>query len=184
MQRSPKQEKALDRLIEELNDRNSPNFHQWLTPEQYGEYGVSQADIQKVTDWLESHGFRVNQVYTNHMLIDFSGTAGQLRSVFRTDIHHLDVDGEQHIANVNDPMIPAALMPVVHSIVSLNDFKPHPTYKTKADYTFAGCTSNASSPTEPGSCYAVTPSDDAVIYNLNPLFSRWLFWPRPDHRHR
>ncbi len=171
LQRSPKQEKALDRLIEELNDRNSPNFHQWLTPEQYGEYGVSQADIQKVTDWLESHGFRVNQVYTNHMLIDFSGTAGQLRSVFRTDIHHLDVDGEQHIANVNDPMIPAALMPVVHSIVSLNDFKPHPTYKTKADYTFAGCTSNASSPTGPGSCYAVTPSDDAVIYNLNPLFA-------------
>ena len=139
LQRSPAQEQKLDKLISELNDRNSPNFHKWLTPEQYGKYGVSQADIEKITNWLESHGFRINQVYANHMLIDFSGTAGQLRSIFHADIHHLDVNGEQHIANVNDPMIPAALLPVVHSIVSLHDFKPRPMYKTKADYTFAGC---------------------------------------------
>ncbi|MGB9235628.1 MAG: Ig-like domain repeat protein [Terriglobales bacterium] len=171
LQRSPKQEQKLDKLIDQLSDPNSPNFHKWLTPEQYGKYGVSQGDIDKVTTWLESHGFRINQVYTNHMVIDFSGTAGQLRSVFRTDIHQLEVNGEQHIANVNDPMIPAALMPVVEGIVSLNDFRPHPTYKTKADYTFAGCASSASAPTEPGTCYAVTPSDDAVIYNLNPVFS-------------
>jgi hypothetical protein len=44
-------------------------------------------------------------------------------------------------------------------------------YKAKPDYTFAGCASSASVPTEPGTCYAVTPQDNYTIYNLNPLFT-------------
>ena len=40
LQRSPEQEQLIDKLINELNDRNSPNFHKWLTPEEYGRFGV------------------------------------------------------------------------------------------------------------------------------------------------
>jgi len=117
--------------------------------------------------------FRVNQVYTNRILIDFSGTAGQLREAFHTSIHQLDVDGEQHIANFNDPLIPAALAPVVKGISSLNDFKPRPMYRTKPQYTVAGCTNTTNYPTLPGNgtCYSVTPQDTQTIYGLNPLFA-------------
>ena len=171
LQRSPAQEQKLNKFIDSLNDRKSPNFHQWLTPEQYGEYGVAQEDINKITGWLEYHGFRINQVYANRMLIDFGGTAGQLREAFRTSIHQLEVNGEQHIANVFDPVIPAALSPVVKGIASLHDFKPEPMYKVRPDYTFAGCASSSTFPTAPGTCYAVTPQDDAVIYGLNGLWA-------------
>ena len=58
LQRSPEQEQAVDKYINELNDRNSPNFHQWLTPEEFGErFGVAEEDIQQVTNWLQSKGF-------------------------------------------------------------------------------------------------------------------------------
>jgi len=171
LRRSPQQEQALEAYIDSLNDRNSANFHRWLTPDELGEtYGVSQEDIDTVTGWLEAHGFRINQIYANHMMIDFSGTAGQLRATFRADMHQLSVGGESHIANMNDPMIPAAFAPVINSIVSLHDFKPHPMYRTKTDYTTAGCSSTAL-PTEPGTCYAVTPADNATIYNLSPLYT-------------
>ena len=83
---------------------------------------MAQEDLDKVTGWLESHGFRVNQVYTNRILIDFSGTAGQIKDAFHTSIHQLDVKGQMHFANMGDPRIPAALAPVVKGIVSLNDF--------------------------------------------------------------
>ena len=53
------------------------------------------------------------------MLIDFSGTAGQVREAFHTEIHNLDVSGERHIANMSDPQIPAALAPAIVGIVSL-----------------------------------------------------------------
>jgi hypothetical protein len=167
LQRSPEQEEALDKLIDELNDRKSANFHHWLTPEQYGEYGVAQEDIDKVVGWLEYHGFRINQVYPNHILIDFSGTAGQIKAAFHTEIHQLEVEGQQHVANVSDPQIPAALAPVVKGLSSLNDFKPHPMYKKKTDYTFAGC----GLPSSPSTCYAVTPADNQTIYNLNPVYN-------------
>lgn len=138
LQRSPQQEQALEKLIDQLNDRKSSQFHRWLTPEQFGEqFGVDEEDIQQVTNWMQSHGLRINQVYTNRMLIDFSGTAGQVGEAFHTEIAQLEVGGEAHIANTSDPQIPAALAPVVAGIFSLNDFKPHAMNKPVTDYTFA-----------------------------------------------
>ena len=172
LQRSPEKEQALDKLIDQLNDRKSPNFHHWLTAAEFGQrFGVAQEDIDTITNWLESHGFRVNQVYLSRILIDFSGTAGQLREAFHTEMHQLDVNGQMHFSNISDPRIPLALAPVVKGFASLNDFKPRAMYKAKPDYTFAGCASSASVPTEPGTCYAVTPQDNYTIYNLNPLFT-------------
>jgi hypothetical protein len=172
LQRSPQQEKSLEAFIDSLNNRKSANFHHWLTAEEFGErFGVSQQDIDTLRGWLESHGFHVNQVYTSHMMLDVSATAGQLRQAFHTSVHNLDVDGEAHIANMNDPMIPAALAPVVKGFFSLHDFKPHKMLKPVTQYTFAGCASSTDAPTEPGTCYAMTPADNWTIYNLNPLFN-------------
>ena len=172
LQRSPQQEQALNKLIEQLNDRKSPQFHKWLTAEEIGQrYGVAQEDIQAVTNWLQSHGLRINKVYTTGMLIDFSGTAAQVGEAFHTEIGQLEVGGEQHIANMSDPMIPAALAPVIQGIFSLNDFKPHAMNKPISKYTFAGCTPGAASPTEPGVCYAMTPQDTQTVYNLTPLYN-------------
>ena len=66
-----------------------------------------------MTNWLESQGFTVSLVYPNQMLIDFTGSAGQVRQASHTEIHHLVVRGEAHIANMSDPQIPAELAPVV-----------------------------------------------------------------------
>ena len=44
-------------------------------------------------------------------------------------------------------------------------------YKMRSDYSFAGCNSSSTLKTEPGTCYVVTPQDNAVIYNLNPLWT-------------
>ncbi len=84
-------------------------------------YGLAQEDLATITGWLQSHGFTVNLVYPNGVVIDFSGAAGQVREAFRTEIHHLEVNGTKHIANMSDPQIPTALAAVV-SAVSLNDF--------------------------------------------------------------
>jgi len=172
LQRSPEQEKAVDDYIKQLNDKNSPNFHKWLTPEEFGDkFGVAEADIQQVTNWLQSNGFRINQVYPNRMLIDISGTAGQVANAFHTQLATVQVGDKTNIANLSDPAVPAALAPVIRGFASLNSFRPSPNHMSAAQYTFAGCTSTTAHPIEPGTCYAVTPQDNAVIYNLNPLWT-------------
>jgi subtilase family serine protease len=163
LQRSPELQGELDTFVEALHTPGSPGFHQWLTAAEFGErFGASPADVEIATSWLSSHGFQVNGVQPNRMVIDFSGTAGQVREAFRTEIHALDVEGLAHLANMSDPQIPQALAPVVMGIASLNDFHPHRMYKPRPEYTFING----------GSTYeGVVPADLATIYNLNPLFS-------------
>ena len=109
LRRSPDQQSALEQFISELHDPNSPNFHQWLTAQQFGDrFGLAKEDFNTVTGWLESRGFTVNAIHPN-LVIDFSGTAGQIHEAFHTRIHHLSVNGQQHYANMSDPQIPAAL---------------------------------------------------------------------------
>ena len=60
---APEKQAALDQLLAEQQDPNSPNFHRWLTPEEYGErFGPSQEAVDMVTDWLTSEGFVIEEV--------------------------------------------------------------------------------------------------------------------------
>ena len=58
LKRRDEQEAALQDALGKLQDRSSPTFHQWLTPEQSGaQFGPANADIQAVTYWLTRQGF-------------------------------------------------------------------------------------------------------------------------------
>src|SRR6266404_1341861 len=167
LKRSPEQELALQQFIDELHTKGSPNFHHWLTAQEFGErFGLAKPDLDALTRWLESHGLSVNVVYPSGMLIDFSGSAAQVRKAFQTEIHRLEVKGEKHIGNISDPRIPAALAPVITGVVALHDFRPHTMHhlrKPNTEFTFTDAFGNPN--------YAVVPADLATIYNLNPLFT-------------
>jgi Pro-kumamolisin, activation domain/Abnormal spindle-like microcephaly-assoc'd, ASPM-SPD-2-Hydin len=125
LQRSTEQESALEALMAEQKDPSSPNFHQWLTPEQFGQqYGISDQDLSTITAWLQSHGFTIDNVSKGRVTVEFSGTAAAVAQAFHTEIHHYVVNGVEHIANNSDPQIPAALAPVVQGVASLNNFFP------------------------------------------------------------
>ncbi|MFZ2061405.1 MAG: protease pro-enzyme activation domain-containing protein [Candidatus Binatus sp.] len=169
LRRSPEREQALEHYIDQLSDPQSPNYHHWLTPKEIGQrYGLAPEDMATITGWLRSHGFTVNVVYPNGMVIDFSGTAGQVREAFHTEVHQLNVNGTKHIANVSDPRIPAALAPAVVGIVSLHDFRPHQMHKAGPDYSPGGLCGLYTP------CHPVVPADLATIYDLNPLFSEGI----------
>jgi len=175
LQRGIEQEAALRHLLDDQQIKSSPNYHKWLTPEQFGkQFGPSEADVQAVTDWLSARGFEVNRLAAGRTVIEFSGTAGQVRQALHTEIHKYVVNAGEHWANSSDPAIPAALAPVVAGIVSLNNFPKKPmnhrlgtfsrskaTGETKPLFTFTDKT---------GTWYAVGPSDFATIYNVQPLW--------------
>ncbi len=159
LHRPDAQEQALEEFMTEQTTPGAPNYHNWLTAEQVGQYGLAQPDLDSITNWLEAQGFTINQVHADGVMIDFSGTAGQIRDAFNTQVHNLKVNGVMHIANTSVPQIPTALAPAVVGIVSINDFRPHTNYKVKPDYTVGS------------SEHLLVPADLATIYNLNPLFN-------------
>ena len=170
LRRSPEQEKALDQTIESLQDPHSSSYHQWLTADKVGtNFGPAQEDIDTVVRWLALQGLHVNEVYKNGLTIDVSGTAGQVREAFGTEMHKYVVNGKQHIANAGNAQIPAALAPVVVGFVALDDFMPNPALsKAHRNFTFpcAGCPDGFDG-TE---LYDEAPADFATIYNVSPLY--------------
>ncbi len=163
LQRPATEEAALRQMIDQLHDPNSPNYHQWLTADQFGSrFGPAASDIQQISQWLQGRGFRVNLVYPSGMTIDFSGTAGQVTAAFHTEIHTIAARSTTLFANVADPQVPAALAPAIAGIAGLNNFTPRPQFKPRSNYTFSGCGAN---------CYALTPPDLATIYNFNSVFT-------------
>jgi subtilase family serine protease len=170
LKRSAEQETALAQAAQEIQDPHSSKYHQWLTAAQLGQnYGPSQQDIDTVTAWLSQHGFQVNAVHKNGLTIDVSGTAGQVREAFHTEIHNYVVNGKQHIANASDPQIPAALSSVVAGFTALHNFMPKPQMqKPKANFSFpcTGCPDGFNGI----QLYDEAPADFATIYNVAPLY--------------
>ncbi len=76
-------QQALTNLLQQLYTPGSTNFHQWLTPSEFtAQFTPSQADYQGVVNYLEANGFTVTKTYPNRMLIDASGTVGEIENAF------------------------------------------------------------------------------------------------------
>ncbi len=168
---SPSQQVALNLLLAQQQDRSSPNYHKWLTPEQFAErFGVSQGDITKITAWLQSQGFQVFSVPRGRTSVSFSGTAAQIQSAFKTEIHRYNVNGEMHIGNSTPVQVPAALSGVVTGVRGLTDYHPKPMYVRPVHGAKNGPHPSFTTPDQ-GAGYALAPGDIGTIYDLNPLYN-------------
>jgi hypothetical protein len=181
LSRSSEQQAALDSYLAQLQDKSSPNYHKWLTPEQFGAlYGPADSDIAALVAWLESHGLQVETVSKGRTNIAFNGTVSQVEEAFHTSIHSFQAGDRQFYSNTTDPQIPSALAPVVKGVAHMNTIRPRP-HSVRASVGRANsrnrqmATGNGPKPglTE-SSCedfLYVTPADAATIYNTPNSFN-------------
>src|SRR6266403_2272654 len=170
LQRGAEQETALQQLMDAQQTKGSASYHAWLTPKQFGkQFGPSDADVQAVTDWLTRQGFQVAKVAAGRGAIEFNGTVAQVRNAFHTEIHKFSVNGEERIANVSEPAIPAALAPVVKGVAALNSFPRRAHLHNKGVYRWQRDTGQikplftfGNNPAN----FAMAPADFAKIYNI------------------
>lgn len=160
---SDSQQAELDQLLQQQQDPTSPQYHRWLTPEEYAaRFGASQDDLNKITTWLQSQNLMVLETGRGRNWVAFTGTAAQVESAFGVHLHHFLVNGERHFANTNEPTVPAGFAGVIAGIHGLHDFRlraPRHTPRSVApDYTSGK-----------GAHY-LAPDDAAVIYNMKALY--------------
>jgi len=178
LRRSNERQEALESFLADQQTRGSAQYHQWLTPEEFGKnFGPSDADIDKVKSWLNARGFQIASVSQGRSAIEFSGTADQVRQAFATPIHRYEVKGELHWANASDPSIPSALAPVVKGVLTLHNFPRHsqavihgqplkPSQGSPSSYfTFTS---------GQNTLYGLGPTDFATIYNVLPLWTQGI----------
>jgi uncharacterized protein (TIGR03437 family) len=157
---SAAQREGLDQLLKAQRDPTSPDYHNWLTPEQYADrFGLTLTDLERVTAWLTSAGFRIEYTARGRDWIAFSGTAAQVQSALQASVHRYRISGETHFAVAAEPSIPSELEPLVSTLLGLNDF--HPKAMAKPAFTSA-------------SGHSLAPGDLATIYDINALYQQGI----------
>ncbi len=168
----------LDQLVAEQHDPSSANYHRWLTPAEFGQrFGRSPEEIATVKNWLTSHGFTIDSVSKSGTMINFSGTAANVDSAFKANMHDYQVNGHLRHANSINPSIPTALADVVAGPVSLTSFHRKPAHSAaralsvggKADFYYAGGSNPGNNLPSPGNY--LSPGDFAAIYDVNTIYN-------------
>ena len=158
------QEADLEKLLAELQDPSSPNYHKWLTPQQFADrFGMSPTDIATVSSWLQSQGFKVERVANSRTQVWFSGPVSRIETVFRTELHQYQLKGQPHFANATELSVPATLGDVVLGFHNMDDFRPKARVKSHgvpADQLNPHFTSSLSG------IHFLIPGDFTKIYDL------------------
>jgi len=175
LNRPPDRETGLQRFLQRVHTPGSASYHQWLTPQQFGdEFGPADSDVQTAVSWLNSHGFTVARTTKGKNLIEFSGTAGQLREAFRTEIHEYRIQSETHYANATGLKIPEALAQLVRGVSPINNFRAKPAVHVVGRASYSRSTRQVSpqftNPNGEKNFYALAPEDFATEYDLAPLY--------------
>jgi pseudomonalisin len=164
-----KKQTVLGDFLKQQHDPASPNYHKWLTPEEFAsKFAPSAEDVAAVSAWLTSHGFVVDEVARSRTWINFSGDANGVEQAFRTRMATVQVGGRSYHANATDPSLPRALADVAAGIVTLHNIPRQPKHNGVKLFASNQAVPNYTSGS--GSHY-LAPGDFAAIYNVSPLYS-------------
>ncbi len=77
----------LDNLLTQIADPASPNFRQYLTPQQFAErFGPTAEDYQALAAFFEANGFSVTGTHPNRVILDISGTVADINRAFHVNM--------------------------------------------------------------------------------------------------
>src|SRR5208283_3563736 len=121
-----------EELLRELQDKNSPQFHKFLSQEEWNaRFAPSREDEQAVVDWAKSQGMTVTQRYKNRLLVDVEAPAGAIEKAFGVTINSYRLPAEHGFeertafSNDRDPVLPARLSGVVLLVAGLDSVNIH-----------------------------------------------------------
>jgi subtilase family serine protease len=121
-------EEALASLIQQLYEPASPNYRQYLTPEQFTEqFGPTEQDYQAVVDFAKRNHLTVTGTSDSRLLLDVSGSVPDIERAFQVTMrtYRHPVENREFYAPDVEPSVEAGLS--VADISGLDNYAlPHP----------------------------------------------------------
>ncbi|MEA3201104.1 MAG: pseudomonalisin [Thermoplasmata archaeon] len=150
----------MDALIQRLADPASPDFQKFLTQDEINErYGPTQAQADRVVQWLSDAGFQNVVAAPNRLLVTADGTNANVVSAFGVPLHDVLLGGERHVSIVQAPLLPTDVSVFTTGVLGLDDLtRLHPMHATPTP-------APAPHDSVAGNCCAFSPVDLATFYN-------------------
>src|SRR5664279_178257 len=113
-----------EQFLNQLQDRNSPLFHKYLSEQEWNQrFAPSAQDEQAVAAWAQSQGLTVTQRFPNRLLVDVEAPVAIIEKALNVAINRYQMGSASYYSNDRDPAIPAYLVGVVHSVLGLNNLE-------------------------------------------------------------
>ena len=123
-----RQTNELARLLDELTNPASTNYHRFLTPEQFtARFGPTEADYQAVIAFAQTHGLTVVRTQADRHMLHVRAAAGNVASAFQVTLRTYRHPSENRTfyAPDGEPSVDAGLP--VADIWGLSDYpRPRP----------------------------------------------------------
>jgi uncharacterized protein (TIGR03437 family) len=151
----------LEQLLQDQQNPLSPQYHAWLTPEEFGDrFGLSHNDLARVNEWVQAQGFQIEYTARSRTYVTFSGSAEQVRNTFGTELHRFRRGIGAGYAKTSAIHVPAELEPLIYTVTGLDELPNEPRGRAEPRI-------NARYPS-----HLLGPGDLATIYNVNPLLQK------------
>jgi subtilase family serine protease len=113
---------AFHELVREMYDKSSPNYHHFLTLDQYhANFAPTRQEAALVREYLTSHNLTVSAADKNNHYISAVGRVADVQEAFKVQINRFKVNGEIHRANLTEPTVIGSASVVVAAVQGLND---------------------------------------------------------------
>jgi subtilase family serine protease len=115
----------LSTFVEQLYDPTSPNYHHFLTVQQFtDQFGPTIGDYQKAISFAEKYGLRVTNTTPNRLVLDVSGTIAQINQAFGVNIEVFQHPTENRTFHAPDrePSVEEGVL--IQGVNGLNNIEP------------------------------------------------------------
>ncbi len=174
LSRDPAAQAAFEQFRAAQQNPQSRYYHRWLKPQQVGQlFGPTAEDRAAVISWLTSQGLTVDSVDPNGLIIRATGSLALVADAFHTNFQNFQVAGQQRLAAVSQPMVPAALSAVIRSVHGLAEvhYAPQSNFTVRMLSQAAGSPQTGAQADLGGGVYAILPKDFATIYDIASVYN-------------
>jgi hypothetical protein len=123
----------LENLLQQLYDPASPNYRQYLTPQEFAErYGPSEQDYAAVIAWAKSNGLIVTTLHPNRVVLDVQGSVADIQRALKVNLklYNHPKEARQFYAPDGDPSLDLGV--AIETIEGLENYAlPRPQLQIK-----------------------------------------------------
>ena len=115
---------GFDDLVRQMYDRNSPNYHHWLTMNEYkARFAPNAGDMAVVRQHLAAHNLHVVASDKLNRYVTARGSVADVQRATGVQLNRVSINGEVHRAPSGQVVISGAAGRLVSAVQGLSDLK-------------------------------------------------------------
>jgi subtilase family serine protease len=127
-------EAALDELARQMYTEGSPNYHRFLSLEQYGaSFAPTEQEAALVSEFLKSHNLSVTSVDKYNHFVSAQGRVADVQNTFHVLINRFSLNGKTYRSNTSDASIDGPTRTLVKAVTGLNNLTLKPDHVAPID---------------------------------------------------